>query len=195
MDPAKRSSTSRSGHEKSVRAKRHRLALSLQYRVAAPGERVPALVSREWRKGKLCNISATGALLQVAAHALQPGVFLELQLSLPAELVGSAEVPLVCLARIVRVEQVADDAVQVGVALQRGALLPKSGEGPLPYVDPGVPEVQHKINNLLTSIVGTSELMLLNETLPAAEKSRVARIREFALRAAAELQALKNPAA
>jgi hypothetical protein len=178
-----------------VRAKRHRIKLPLQYRTAANGK--PSLpsslaVEREWFSGRVRDISATGALLELTTGGLRLGDLLELRLSLPARLVGPAQVPVLCRARVVRLEMGQQGGMRVAVALQQGSL---AAESPSPQATPPLPDIQHTVNNLLTSIVGTSELLLLNNGIDPAERAQLTTIRDFALRAATELQRLKDPAA
>ena len=177
-----------------VRATRHRFAAALVYRVATNPNTACSVTERSWRQARLYDISATGALLEMPKQVLQPGNHVELQISLPQELVGEANVPLLCLARVVRVEPLNGDRMRVAVALQRGALVNDVNvSAPLPPI--GTPDVQHKINNLLTAIVGTSELLLLNSGFDPAARSQLTTIRDFAMRAASELQHSKNSAA
>lgn len=178
-----------------ARAKRHRIALPLQYRPATNGK--PSLpsnigIEREWYPGRVRDISATGALLELTAGGLQPGDLLELRLTLPSQLVGSALVPVVCRARVVRLEVGDQGGMRVAVALQQGSL---AAESPWQQSTPPLPDIQHTVNNLLTSIVGTSELLLLNDGIDPAKRAQLTTIRDFALRAASELQRLKDPAA
>lgn len=179
-----------------VRAKRHQLSLAVQYR-AIGVERNPArmqdLSQHEWHYGHTHNISATGALLETATAAVQLGDRLDLQLSLPSELVGEAHVPLLCSARVVRLEAI-PQGVRFAVALERGSLVAERVLAVRAAALGPVPDIQHKVNNWLTAIVGTSELLLLNPR-DAGERSKLLTIRDFALRAATELQRLQDPAA
>jgi signal transduction histidine kinase len=178
-----------------VRAKRHRICLPLQYRPATNGRSsLPAslAIGREWYPGRVRDISATGALLELTAGGLQPGDLLELRLSLPAQWVGSATVPVLCRARVVRLEIGQEGGMRVAVALQQGAL---AAEAAPTEITPPLPDIQHTVNNLLTSIVGTSELLLLTDGIDSVKRTQITTIRDFALRAASELQRLKSPAA
>lgn len=179
-----------------VRAKRHRLSLPLQYRLAMNGKHSSIsniAIEREWYSGRVRDISATGAMLEITSGGLQPGDHIELRLTLPAQMVGHAQVPVVCLARVVRLEMGQQGGMRVGVALQQGSIAAES-EARQPHAAP-LPDIQHTVNNLLTSIVGTSELLLLNDAIEPRERAQLNTIRDFALKAATELQRLKDPAA
>lgn len=179
-----------------ARAKRHRLSLPLQYRLAMNGKHSAIsniAIEREWYSGRVRNISATGAMLEITSGGLQPGDHIELRLALPPQMVGHALVPVLCLARVVRLEVARQGGMRVGVALQQGSLAAEC-EVRHPNTAP-LPDIQHTVNNLLTSIVGTSELLLLNDGIDPRERAQLNTIREFALRAATELQRLKDPAA
>ena len=168
--------------------------MPLQYRPATNAKSsIPSTISiaRDWYSGQVRDISVTGALLELNSGGLQPGDHLELRLSLPSRWVGGAQVPVLCLARVVRLEMSNNGAMRVAVALQQGSL---AAESPQTISTP-LPDIQHTVNNLLTSIVGTSELLLLNDSIDPGERVQLTTIRDFALRAASELQRLKEPAA
>jgi hypothetical protein len=175
-----------------VRARRHRLSLPLHYRFA-PDESV-TVPECEWHSGMVRDVSATGALLELESARIKPGDHLELRLTLPSQWVGPAQVPVLCNTKVVRVEKAGGNHIRVAVALQRGAVIAQRNGHSLLVPEP-VPDIQHTINNLLTSIVGTSELLLLNDSINAAERTQLNTIRNFALRAARELRRLKDPAA
>ncbi len=193
---SRRSDRFRIHRRQPVRAKRHRLSLPLQYRTVLKGR--PASLSslaleREWFPGRVRDISATGALLELTTGGLQLGEHLELRLSLPSQWVGGADVPVLCVARVVRLEVAEHGVMRVAVALQQGSLATETPQRPQEPV--ALPDIQHRVNNLLTSIVGTSELLLLNDGIDPRERTQLNTIRDFALRAATELQRLKDPAA
>lgn len=178
-----------------LRATRHRLILPVQYRLTSGEARSSTVTAkeREWRKGHTHDISATGALLEITSQILKPGDYLELQLALPEQWVGPAHVPIMCAARVVRVMP-EGQTIRVGVALERGAILTEPVARATAALEPG-PEIRHNVNNLLTGIVGTAELLLLNNAIDDGERRQLTHIRDFALRAASELQRLNDSAA
>ena len=175
-----------------VRARRHRLSLPLHYRFASDEQASRA--PDDWQPAMVRVVSATGALLELENAPIQAGDHLELRLTLPSRWVGPAQVPVLCNTKVVRVEKAGGHHMRVAVALERGILIARrdaySHLGPEPF-----PDIQHTINNLLTSIVGTSELLLLSESIRSADRAQLSTIRNFALRAARELRRLSDPAA
>ena len=176
-----------------VRARRHRLSLPLHYRFA-PDEQINSHLECEWQPGMARVISATGALLELDNARIQAGDSLELRLTLPSQWVGPAQVPVLCNTKVVRVEDAGGNHMRVAVALRRGAVIAQR-RGNSDLMPEPLPDVQHTINNLLTSIIGTSELLLLSDSTNTADRPHLDTIRSFALRAARELRRLNDPAA
>jgi hypothetical protein len=168
------------------------LSLPLHYRFA-PDE-CSTFPECEWQSGTVRDVSATGALLELESARIKAGDHLELRLTLPSQWVGPAQVPVLCNTKVVRVEKAGGNRIRVAVALQRGAVIAHRNGHSLLVPEP-IPDIQHTINNLLTSIVGTSELLLLNDSINPAERTQLNTIRNFALRAARELRRLRDPAA
>src|SRR5215471_3838449 len=78
-----------------VRAKRHALRVPVDYRITG---------QRNWNPAVTSKLSCTGALLENGTLPVRVGDELELRLVLPPQLTGPATVPLMCIARVVRVE-------------------------------------------------------------------------------------------
>jgi hypothetical protein len=150
-----------------------------------------------WKHGITENISCTGALFTSAAEALNIGQEVELRLELPRELAGAAEVSLICEAEVVRVETPRRHGarMKIGAAVSRYRLEePQTAarHNPPPRT---LREIRHELNNALMAIVGCSELLLLQNAEESFVRSQLEIIREYALRAGAEVQQLQSGAA
>ena len=161
------------------RAKRHVLRVPVDYRLAG---------QRNWNPAVTSNLSCTGALLENAAVPVGVGDELELRLELPPQLTGPATVPLMCIARVVRVEAGPGNRTRIGTAILRSRLEAPNGK----FHEDGdsVRSVRHEVNNALTAIVGCAELLLINE-LDELTRSQLQQVRDSALRAAGALRRLK----
>ena len=164
------------------RARRHAFRLPVEYRVS--GE-------RHWNSAVTANLSCTGALLENGngSTGLRVGDEFELRLVLPPQLAGDATVPLLCTARVVRLENIGHGRhARVAAAILRYRL-----EAPLAGIAPDVDSVRgvrHEVNNSLTAIVGSAELLLLNEE-DEFTRSQLECVRDSALRAARALRRLR----
>jgi len=169
------------------RAKRYILNMPVEYRPCGQSKWIPAITA---------NLSCTGALLEAnGPAALRVGDELEVRLVLPPQLTGHATVPLLCVARVVRVEAASVGHARFGAAIQRYRLEAPTGDGASnPDLD-SVRSVRHEVNNALTAIIGSAELLLLVNGLDELTRGQLQTVRDSALRAANALRRLRYVAA
>ena len=163
------------------RAKRHPLRLPVEYRLAGHSN---------WNPGVTSNLSCTGALLETSLVALRVGDELELRLVLPAELTGPATVPLLCVARVVRIEKGQGGHSRIAAAILRSRPEVAGSSADLQDDSASLRNVRHEVNNAMTAIIGSAELLLLSED-DEITRAQLTQIRDSALRAAGALRRLR----
>jgi signal transduction histidine kinase len=163
------------------RAKRHPLRLPVEYRVSG---------HTRWNSAVTSNLSCTGALLENAALPLRVGDELELRLVLPPQITGPATVPLLCVARVVRIET-AKQNTRVAAAILRSRLEASGSNGHSHDDIDSLRSVRHEVNNALTAIVGCAELLLISD-LDELARTQLQQVRDSALRAAGALRRLRQ---
>jgi signal transduction histidine kinase len=162
-----------------IRAKRHRIRVPVQYR--QPGQ-------AGWSNAVTTNLSCTGALLEDTALSLHVGDELELRLTAPPALTGEATVLVFCTARVVRIESA--QPARIAAAILRYRLEP-----PTTNVGSAEPlrSLSHEMNNLLTAIAGRAELLLLTEQ-EVFDRAQLEAIKKAAMTAARVLQRMQEVA-
>ncbi|MCU1381416.1 MAG: hypothetical protein JWL71_113 [Acidobacteria bacterium] len=88
------------------RERRYPIRVDVRYRHAG---------DREWHCGRTENISRSGILIR-ARHLLAPHTPIEVLLSLPPELGGAADAPVIGRGRVVRADAPDGDGAQATVA-------------------------------------------------------------------------------
>ncbi len=149
-----------------ARPKRFALELPIEFR---------AQDEDRWWPGTTKNISANGVLFSAHKH-VPPQTAIEITLQLPAALTGDSVVRLLCLGHVVRsVEprsrtdetQVAATFVDYRLANGKAGALPELRQAQLLASRGDIARLAHRINSLLSIIMGDAELILMdpsNET-------------------------------
>ena len=175
----KRTSPSAGVSSRLPRAKRHRLHMPVEYR--RPGE-------SSWNAAVTSNLSCTGALLERTSTTLRIGDEVEMRLTAPPGLAGSASVPLLCVARVVRIENGTRKRVAaaiLSISLDERDAADRKAHSAL------VQGLCHQITNSLTAIAGRAEL-LIADTSDERASLQLKAIRDSALGAAFTVRQLHD---
>lgn len=141
-----------------------------------------------WNAAVTSNLSCTGALLEETSTTLRIGDELELRLTAPPALAGHASVPLLCVARVVRIENGTRKRVAaaiLNVALEERDAADRKAHSALVHA------LCHQINNSLTAIAGRAELLIAG-TADERVSLQLKAIRDSALGAAFSVRQLHD---
>lgn len=174
-----------------TRPKRFSMHIPVKYRYSG---------SSEWHSGTTENISASGLLFR-GRHKVQRFAPVEITLKLPQELVGVAPLTVMANGYIVRTTEPRFPMGRPGfaAALANFRLLDERMEAQfLQWLMTGAqhgvsPGFLHTMNNLLTVIMGNSELMLMDQGLAPEMRQRLENIKAAAESAGALLRTMAEP--
>jgi PilZ domain len=145
---------------------------------------------QNWHFGETENISDTGLLVR-APEGLPVDTPIQLELYAPAPISGMSSQPTLCSGHVVRSAHTGkgDGVVRLAIALHSKDVQPtltKKHSDP----DPRIVETFHALNNQLTVVVGTTELLLSDEQLDEMTVARLRKIKDVTLGAATTVKRL-----
>jgi signal transduction histidine kinase len=168
-----------------ARAQRHEVSLPLLYRPAGAGS---------WTRGETINLSGSGVLFR-GRRRVPADAPVELSLELPRALTGEGSVLLFCSARIVRDHRslFGLGPALIGAAFVSCKVVSAATAGLAAEVTSVPPGFRHQCNNLLSVILGSSEIILARADLDPAVREATVRIRQATEHLAALVAQVTGP--